>query len=239
MDDDKFSVIVIDPPYSFSDRLVMDDVARGAEANYNVMSIDEIKKLPIAQIANPKGAVIALWVPSSLLQEGLDIMSSYGFKHKQTFVWVKTKKDIFKDAVKGYVSGIESTIKSIGYVKKHWKEYFNRHNKNMSLDNILSFGMGRLFRQTHEICLIGINNTGIYKQLQNKSQRSVCFAENLKHSAKPENLQNSLDMMFPNSNKIEIFARRPREGWLCLGNQSPTSLGEDIRDSLNKLINKG
>jgi len=98
--------------------------------------------------------------------------------------------------------------------------------------------LGRLFRQSHEICLIGINNNKIYKKLQNKSQRSVCFAENIKHSAKPEYLQNSLDIMFPDANKIEIFARRQRPGWECIGNEAPGTMGEDIRVSLDKILNR-
>lgn len=99
--------------------------------------------------------------------------------------------------------------------------------------------MGRLFRQSHELCLIGINNNNIYKKLSNKSQRSVSFGENLKHSAKPEHLQDSLELMFPDKelNKIEIFARRQRPKWFCLGNESPMSYNEDIKISLNKLIN--
>ena len=96
----------------------------------------------------------------------------------------------------------------------------------------LAFGMGRLFRQTHEICLIGTSNNKIYKLLENKSQRSVCFAENLKHSAKPEALQNSLEIMFPKAEKLEMFARRTRSGWTCLGNEID---GQDIRDALIKL----
>ena len=106
--------------------------------------------------------------------------------------------------------------------------------KNIDLNDILAFGMGRLFRQTHEICLIGTNNNKIYKILENKSQRSVSFGENLKHSAKPEHLQDSLEIMFPSAKKIELFARRLRPGWECLGNE--VCNGEDIYDSLAKLI---
>ena len=98
---------------------------------------------------------------------------------------------------------------------------------------MLSFGMGRLFRQTHEICLIGINNTKIYKHLENKSQRSVCFKNNAGHSIKPESLQNSLDLMFPKANKLEMFARRKRENWTNIGHNVLD--GEDIVISLQNL----
>jgi N6-adenosine-specific RNA methylase IME4 len=223
-----FNIIVADPAWSFSDKLKMSDVARGAAANYSVMTISDIKQLPVKDIADPDGAILALWVPSSLLQEGLDTMNSWGFKHKQTYVWVKTKKQPLKDLatiIKPFTpitaSNLKSYIKQVGCIIRVAK-----------LNIALAFGMGRLFRQTHEICLIGTNNNKIYKSLQNKSQRSVCFAENLKHSAKPEALQDSLEMMFPKAEKLEMFARRTRSGWTCLGNEID---GEDIRDALTKL----
>lgn len=228
----KFQIVVADPAWSFKDSLKMSDVARGAAANYSTMSILDIKQLPVKDIADPDGAILALWVPSSLLQEGLDTMRAWGFKHKQTYVWVKTKKEplkfFFKDVYKHFkkLKDVWSWTISGTIVKKALD--------NLSIQNILSFGMGRLFRQTHEICLIGTNNNKIYKKLANKSQRSVSFGENLKHSAKPEHLQNSLEIMFPNTKKIELFARRLRPDWTCLGNE--VCNGEDIRDSLIKLL---
>jgi N6-adenosine-specific RNA methylase IME4 len=228
----KFQVIVSDPAWSFKDKLTMSDVKRGAGSQYRTLSVKDIKELKVKDIADPNGAILALWVPSSLLQEGLDTMKSWGFKHKQTYVWVKTKKIPLSGHIKKILNGIESNIKSRGFSKKLWKNYF--YNTLNSIDDVLSFGMGRLFRQTHEICLIGINNSKIYKHLNNKSQRSVSFAPNLKHSAKPEDLQDSLDIMFPGAVKLEMFARRERPDWTCIGNE--VCNGEDIRDSIAKLI---
>lgn len=204
----KFQVIIADPPYNFSDKLKHNDVKRGAEANYSTMTINQISALKINDLADLNGAILALWVPSSLIEGGLFIMKSWGFNFKQSFIWVKTKKN--------------SSIKQASELS----------------DNILSFGMGRLFRQTHEICLIGINNNKIYKKLKNRSQRSVCFAQNIRHSKKPESLQDKLELMFNGDdiNYLELFARREREKWICLGNEISK---EDINISIEKLINNG
>jgi N6-adenosine-specific RNA methylase IME4 len=212
----KFKVIVADPPWSFKDTLKMSDVKRSAEANYQIMSLHNIKTLPIHELIDSEGAILALWVPSSLLKEGLETMEAWGFQQKQTYIWVKTKKHPFKDFLKSKdkLTDLMKVPLSI-------------------INGLLAFGMGRLFRQTHEICLVGTSNNKIYQQLQNKSQRSVSLAPNLKHSAKPEALQDSLEMMFPNANKLELFARRQRPNWTCLGNE--VCQGEDIRDSLIKL----
>lgn len=225
----QFQIIDADPPWAFSDKLKMSDVKRGAEANYNTMTISEIKALPVNDLADPNGAILALWVPSAILQDGLDVMKAWGFHHRQTYIWVKTKKvslaPLLKDIKK--IKFSDHTIKS--YIKTILSSI-----KDFDLNKTLAFGLGRLFRQTHEICLIGINNKKIYKKLSNKSQRSVSFALNLKHSAKPEHLQDSLESMFPNCNKLEMFARRERKDWTCIGNE--VCNGEDIRVSLSKLL---
>jgi N6-adenosine-specific RNA methylase IME4 len=214
----KFQVIVSDPPWgAFKDKLKMSDVKRGAEANYNgTMKTNSICNLPVSQIADPNGCILALWVPSSILQDGMDVMNAWGFKQKQTYVWCKSKKE----------TSIYELLNVAGF----------RDKVKYIMENLLSFGMGRLFRQSHEICLIGINNTEIYKQLENRSQRSVSFGQNLKHSAKPEHLQDSLDLMFK-GNKLEMFARRQRKDWVCIGNEAPATMHEDVKVSLEKLIN--
>lgn len=231
-----FSIVCCDIPWSFDDSLNMSDVARGAEANYNVMSIKDIKAIPVKDIADANGCLLALWVPSSLLQEGLDVMTAWGFNHRQTYIWVKTKKDTLK-TIRQIASKALQTYKKSSLSIKDYSNILLELISSYKLESSLGFGMGRLFRQTHEICLIGINNNKIYKNLTNKSQRSVSFGENKGHSIKPENLQDSLDLMFndPLLNRIEIFARRQRKGWWCFGNESPMSKGEDIRDSLKKL----
>ena len=229
----KYSVICIDPPWAFSDHLKQSDVKRGASSNYNTMNISQIKAMKIKELADPNGAILALWVPSSLLQEGLEIMREWGFSFKQTYIWVKTKKDPFAFIVRDIYKNILKNVKDFADGKSVSQTISNKL-KGFDFNSILSFGMGHTFRNTHEICLIGINNSKIYKQLQNKSQRTVCFEENVRHSTKPEHLQNSFDLMLPTANKIEIFARRVRPGWTCIGNE--VCNGQDINESVEGLI---
>lgn len=204
----KFQVIVSDPPWRMQDKLTMSKTKRGADANYNTMSLVEICDLQVKDITDPRGCIVALWCLGSMLEEALQVMKAWGFNHKQTFVWVKVKK-----------------------ARKATKK--NPQPALHNVEDCLAFGMGRLFRQTHELCLIGTSNNGIYKKLKNRSQRSVSFDENKKHSAKPEKLQDFLDIMFPDTEKFEMFARRKRTGWTVAGNE--VCDGEDIRDSIKRL----
>ena len=106
-------------------------------------------------------------------------------------------------------------------------------SKNNPLN--LAFGMGRLARNCHEPLLVGVK--GKYtKFLKNHSQRNLFMHPTMKHSQKPESIQTSLDKMFPDWEKLEIFARRDRSGWTCIGNEAPGTHGEDIRDSIGNLL---
>lgn len=67
-------------------------------------------------------------------------------------------------------------------------------------------------------------------------QRNVFEAVRRNHSAKPEEFQDHVEQFFPGP-YLELFARRQRPGWTCLGDESPGD-GEDIRKSLPLLINR-
>jgi len=225
----KYNLIVADPPWSFSDALKMSEVKRGAASNYSVLSDNDIVNLDVKSIS-ANDAVLALWVPSSKLDIGLSTMEGWGFVLKQTFIWVKVKKTKDKiDSLKSLKIQLNKAAKNSRLLLKSINDIID----NYDINDILSMYLGRLFRQTHEIALIGIKGS-IYNNLKLKNQRSVILDKNLKHSSKPEGFQDRLEQMFPDFNKLELFARRERFGWTCVGDE--ISKGEDIRDSIKRLI---
>ena len=177
---------------------------RSARSQYNVMSPREVAELDVKSIVDPQWSVLALWIPSTLLPHGFDVMNAWGFTFKQVFVWTKTKK----------------------------ANLARKIDPSSTLNDELAFGMGRLFRQTHELALIGTCGK-VYEHLKNKSQRSVILDENKGHSIKPEGLQDSLELMFPEGNKLEIFGRRVRQNWTTIGDGVTN---EDVRVSIQNLI---
>jgi N6-adenosine-specific RNA methylase IME4 len=222
----KFKVIVADPPWSFSDKLTMSSVKRGSESNYDTMGDGDLAELDIEKLA-ADDAVLALWCPSALLESGIFVMKEWGFSLKQTHVWVKTKKEPFKDALKAFKQILKHGL-------TNWDEDVTELTDALRLGDMLAFGMGRLFRQSHEICLIGTRGK-VSGMLNDKSQRSVHFAPPMKHSAKPETLQDMLEKMFPRVKKLELFARRDRKSWVCAGLECPSTLNEDVRDTIKRL----
>src|SRR5690606_2926433 len=225
----KFRVILADCPWDFGDTLTMSKVKRGASSNYDTMTYEDLKNLPVKDIAE-EDSILLLWVPSSLLSEGLDVMKSWGYRQTQTHVWVKTKKN----PLKSFQKDILLVLKKIP--EKGLRVCLDDVISKFSISNILAFSMGRLFRQTHEILLVGVRGK-IYNHLKDKSQRSVHFFPATKHSIKPDLLHKMLEKMFPDlsDSKLELFARRQVPGWTCIGNGLDISKNEDIKDSIEKL----
>jgi len=220
----KFGLIVSDPPWEMRDKLKMSKVKRGAAAQYDVLNPKDIINLDVKSIAEDE-AVLALWVPSAMLEDGLLAMKNWGFSYKQTWIWVKTKIYPFSSFIKAIKQGMSV-------------DDFKEAIKGFDLNSILNFNMGSLFRQTHEVCLIGVRGR-VGKFRKNKAQRSVFIGPALpKHSEKPEELQDRLDKMFPDmGNRLEMFARRERPGYVCVGYECPSTPQEDIRDSIDRLKN--
>lgn len=187
----KFGCVVADPPWSFSDKLQMGATARSADDNYNTLTLGDIVALPVADVADHDGCMLALWTPSCMLVDGLMVLNSWGFTFKGTYVWTKMRRDMQQPAI----------------------------------------GMGHLFRQSHELALLGVIGKPL-RSIENRGQRSACLAINKGHSIKPEALQDSIDLMFPRAAKLELFARRQRPDWTCLGDELD---GLDIRDTLPAL----
>lgn len=82
-----------------------------------------------------------------------------------------------------------------------------------------------------ELVLVGKKGS-IPRPRGSRSQRQIVHSPRTNHSAKPEEVQDRIEKMFPLQSKLELFARRVRPNWTCLGNEID---GLDIRDALNKL----
>ena len=84
----KYNIIYADPPWKYKRG---GKNGRGAaESHYNVMDIEEIKALPVKEIA-ADNCYLFLWATNPLLPEAIDVLSSWGFSYTTVaFTWVKT-----------------------------------------------------------------------------------------------------------------------------------------------------
>ena len=86
--DKKYQIIYADPPWRYADRK-----CNGAcEFHYNTMKLDDIKKLPVKEIAD-KNCVLFLWTTYPMLKEAMELIEAWGFTYKSIgFQWVKKNK---------------------------------------------------------------------------------------------------------------------------------------------------
>ena len=84
----KYSIIYADPAWHFKSWSKRGE-GRSVIKHYEVMSIEDIKELPVALIA-ADDAVLFLWITFPLLPQALDVIESWGFTYKTIgFAWVK------------------------------------------------------------------------------------------------------------------------------------------------------
>ena len=223
----RFRLICADPPWSFADSLTMSEVSRGASSHYPTLTINALCELPVERLAEDV-AVLGLWVPSSMLSDGIRVMESWGFRQKQSWIWVKTAP------ATGW-RGVRDLLASLALETALARLVLRLLRKSglvpvFTDGSGLAFGMGRLGRNCHEVLLIGTRGKGVSKLVGSKSERTVFFAPAMPHSKKPEVAQDMLERLIPEGDRLELFARRERPNWLCIGNQSPLTPGVDIRD---------
>jgi N6-adenosine-specific RNA methylase IME4 len=94
----KYSIIYSDPPwqyqnYNYATTKDGTKAKRGIVKEYPVMTVQDIKNLPVKDISNDN-SILFLWVTFPLLEEGLDVIKAWGFKYKTIgFNWVKRNKN--------------------------------------------------------------------------------------------------------------------------------------------------
>ena len=88
----KYNTIYADPPWQFQNRTGKVAPEHKRLTRYETMTLDDIKALPVADLAGDK-AHLYLWVPDALLPDGLAVMDAWGFEYKGNIVWEKVRKD--------------------------------------------------------------------------------------------------------------------------------------------------
>lgn len=90
--DKKYFTIYADPPWRFQNRSGKVAPEHKRLNRYDTMSLEDIKKLPVSEIAAEKSHLY-LWVPNALLPDGLAVMEAWGFEYKSNLIWEKVRKD--------------------------------------------------------------------------------------------------------------------------------------------------
>ena len=90
----KYNIIYADPPWTYKSKecLAKTSILNGKlNTHYKTMSLSEIKELKIQDISEDN-SLLFLWVVSPMLDDGISLMESWGFKYSTiAFIWYKQK----------------------------------------------------------------------------------------------------------------------------------------------------
>ena len=168
-------------------------IKRGADRHYPLMTLPQIFGLPVGLWA-ASDAHCYSWVTNNYLEAGLQALHAWGFRFVTTVTWVKDKA-----------------------------------------------GLGQYYRGRTEHCLFAVRGrlpyrvradgkraqgqTVIYEpdwpvdELPAPADLPDAFeAPRQEHSAKPEEMRRYCEVVSPGP-RLEMFARRPSEGWDVWGNE--------------------
>lgn len=84
-----YKVIYADPAWSYDNKKTGGSHSSGAAQQYDVMSVEEIKALPVQDLTTSDTALF-LWATNPLLHEALHVVEAWGFQYKGLITWVKT-----------------------------------------------------------------------------------------------------------------------------------------------------
>jgi N6-adenosine-specific RNA methylase IME4 len=86
--DKKYQIIVVDPPWQI-DKVKKRVRPNQVDMDYPMMSLEEIKALPIRDIADDT-AILFLWTIDKYLFDSRAILDAWGFHYHLTMAWDKT-----------------------------------------------------------------------------------------------------------------------------------------------------
>jgi len=84
----KYQVIWVDPPWDVK-KIKRKVRPNQVTMDYSTMSLEEIKSLPVQDLAN-ENCVLFLWATHAYLPHAFGIMKKWGFRYQRTITWDKS-----------------------------------------------------------------------------------------------------------------------------------------------------
>jgi len=131
--------------------------------------------------------------------------------HKQAIQLCNKRHNIFMWAIDKYLHETEEMMEGLGY-KLHARMIWDKTN-----------GIAPAFtiRYSHEYLLwFYVKGNMLKPSKETRGKYTTVFREQAtRHSKKPIIAYEMIEDMFPNTKKLEMFARNTREGWDSWGNE--------------------
>lgn len=233
-----YATIVADPPWPYEGEPAGDlKGKRPTFLPYSVMSLDEISRLPVADLAAPS-AHLYLWTTQRFLWDARDIALGWGFVPAQVLVWCKEPRTGF---LGGYFSDTTEFV-----IFAHYWDQKHRVERAGTLIRQAREAAGISRQQLHVLVRDGKPTGIVYRWEANQCLPNAQDWERLQaalptlretprphvpkpefegrvtttwfqwprgaHSQKPPAFLDLVEHVSPGP-YVELFARQPRLGW--------------------------
>lgn len=208
----RYRIILADPPWKYASRSHHSKTrfGGGVSTQYPTMTDAEILAMgPLVTAIAEKDAALLLWATMPRLPLAVEVIKAWGFRYATAaFVWEKVTKNgqpwggpgtYTASNIELLLLGVRGKMPPVRKLKKQ----------------VIRHAQLRYPAGTPALILP-----------DGKSKR---MAGKIIHSAKPEVFREAIVEVFGDLPRVELFCRRPAEGWDAFGNQLD---GMDIRESL-------
>lgn len=189
-----FAAIVADPPWHYKSYTALRSPnwqsRRDAAKHYATMSLEDLKVLPVKDLAAPSGCHLFLWVTGPCLPLGFELMQAWGFKYSSVaFTWVKLKRSHNPNQLRTLPTAAGD----------------------------LHTGLGLTTRKNAEFCLLG--RRGNARRLA-KDVREIILAPVREHSRKPDEVYQRVERYCAGPYLSMFARESERPGWSYHGNEA-------------------
>lgn len=211
----KYALIYADPAWSYDNK----GSRAKADNHYRTMTLAELKRLPVWDLAADNAILAMWWVPPMPL-EAIQLAEAWGFKVKNMclFSWHKLNKHAERH-INDWLS--------------RWFDDFNDTPEGADVDMIAGadiltliaeqtrMGLGNYTRSNVENVLVAVKGKGL-PRLQADIKQMV-MAPIGEHSAKPAEIREALEKLYGDVKRIELFSRSDAAGWDHWGDETPSN----------------
>lgn len=207
-----FDLAILDPNWRYRVWNKATGTGRSADKHYKTSAVVEMMRLDVLSCM-ARDAIVDIWVTGPFVGEIFDLIAEWNRRYSKKrdrlifntvqFVWVKTS-----------VKGDQKMFTSVNE-PKNW-HFGLGHSTRSNIEYVYSFKRGAgLPVRRHDV-----------RQL-------VLAPIPKRHSEKPDAVQTRLEALYGDSiptgdeqntrplRRLELYARREREGWYCVGDEIP------------------
>lgn len=192
-----YSVVLADPAWHFEGYNTAGSGVpqRAADQHYQTMTVTDMARLPVSQLAKPDCALF-MWTPASHTPQAFWLAEQWGFNFaSKAFTWAKLNKNaeqILTEQKNGLLSG-----------------------GSIAQDSNWFMGMGHGTRRNTEDCWLFTRGS---PRRMDRGVRELIVSPIREHSRKPDEAYCRIERLFA-GDYCELFSRQVRADWSSWGNE--------------------